>query len=242
MFVRIGAVHRIAEKGERSACFNGRLQNQTNHIFELYLGLGNAGIVHAVVITSLPLFTVIIFKLIAFDAFNLMRTHQIPRLIHIFTHHFPEKIGVANGRKDIVRFHAVVTIIRAKLQKIKNILMPYIEIAGYGSGAHAKLIDGHSRVVRQFDPSHNAACRAFIAANVAAIGAYFSEIESHAASEFGDIGKIGDAPINSVERIGDSIDKAARHLVMRFAGIGHRGCSHRHLQFTEDIVDIAYNP
>ena len=97
-----------------------------------------------------------------------------------------------------------------------------------------------SRIVGQLNPSDDAAGRALIAANVATVGAHFTKIQAHTAAKLGDVGKVGNAPIDAFERIVDRIDEATGHLMMRLAGIGQSRRGHRHLLLAQHIIKSAH--
>ena len=102
------------------------------------------------------------------------------------------------------------------------------------------MIYRHSRIVGQLNPSDDAAGRALIAANVATVGAHFTKIQAHTAAKLGDVGKVGNAPIDAFERIVDRVDEATGHLMMRLAGIGQSRRRHRHLLFAQHIIKSAH--
>ena len=236
--VGIRAVHRVAVEREGRSRLDRGFQNEPHEIPQRNFRLADARVVHAVAVALFPFFAVKIFQRVAFDGADFVRTHQVPFLRKVFSRHFPEKIRVADRREHVVRLHAVVAVVRAQLQKIENVLVPDVEINGDGAGAHAELVDGDRRVVREPDPAHDAARRALEAANVAPARAHLPEIKPHAAAELRHLGKAGNAAVDAVERVGNGVDETARKLEMRLARVRHRRRRHRRLQRAEHVVDV----
>ena len=126
MAVGVHAVDGVAVKCEGRASFHRRAQHQPHDILDGDGALFDAGVTDAVQIPFLPLLAPIVLQCVALDGENLMWTHELPRRVKIFLRQFPEQIGIAHGRKHVVRLHAVVAVVGAQLQKLREILVPRI--------------------------------------------------------------------------------------------------------------------
>ena len=82
-----------------------------------------------------------------------------------------------------MRLHTVVAVIGSQLQKLRQILMPCIQIHCHRALAHPKLIHRHSGIIHQLDPTDHAARRAFKPANTATRGPYLAKIQPHATAK-----------------------------------------------------------
>ena len=112
-----------------------------------------------------------------------------------------------------MRLHAIVAIVGANLQKLRQILVPNVEVDRDRALPHAELIDRDRRVVCETNPADHAARRAFKPADGAAFRAHFSEIEPHAAAVFAHLREVVDAAVNARKAIGHRVDEARRKLV-----------------------------
>ena len=126
MAVGVHAVDGVAVKCEGRAGFHRRAQHQPHDILDGDGALFDAGVTDAVQIPFLPLLAPIVLQRVALDGEDIVGTHEMPRRVKIFLRQFPEQIGIAHGRKHIVRLHAVVAVVGAQLQKLRKILVPRI--------------------------------------------------------------------------------------------------------------------
>lgn len=88
----------------------------------------------------------------------------------------PKEVGIAYGRENVVRFHPVVAVVGAELQKFGKILVPGVEIDRHRALPHPELIHGDRGVVDDLDPAYHAARRALKASDGRARGADLAEI------------------------------------------------------------------
>ena len=238
--VGIHAVDGVAVKGEWGAGFNDGFEDEPHQFFQLDFALQNAVVLDAVLIARFPFLAPIVFQRISLDREHVVRVKQVPALVDVFFHHFPEKVGVAHGGEHVVRFEAVVAVVGANLQKFGQILVPGVEVDGDRALPHAQLVHGDSGVVDDFYPADNAACGAFKAANGAAGGADFAKIHAHAAAKFADLGEAVDAVVNAFERVGDGVHKTTGKLVIGLARVGQRGRGHGDFLQRKHVVKTAH--
>ena len=118
--------------------------------------------------------------------------------------------------------------------------MPYIQIDGNRTLTHTELVYGNSRVIDQTDPADHTACGTFESADITSACPYFSEIHSHTAAEFADLGKIIDTSVNPLQTVRYGIDEAAGELMIWLTCIGKCRCSHSHFQTTQHIIEFFY--
>ena len=116
--------------------------------------------------------------------------------------------------------------------------MPYIQIDGNRTLTHTELVYGNSRVIDQTDPADHTACGTFESADITSACPYFSEIHSHTAAEFADLGKIIDTSVNPFQTVWHGIDEAAGELMIWLTCIGKCRCSHSHFQTTQHIIEF----
>ena len=140
-----------------------------------------------------------------------------------------------------MRLHAVVPVVGANLKKLRQILVPYVQIDRDRALPHAELIDRDRRVVCEANPADHAARRTLKAANRAALTAHFAEIETHAAAVFADLREVVDAAVDAREAVRHGVDEAARELVKRLSRVGERRRCHRDLERAEHVVKVP-NP
>ena len=138
-----------------------------------------------------------------------------------------------------MRLHAIIAVVRAQLQELRQVLVPSVEVDGAGPLAHAELVDGHGRVVDEADPADDAARRALEAADGRARRADLAEVESHAAAPLADFCKRVEAAVDALERVRHRVDEAARELVIGLPGIGERRRRHRDLLQAQHVVEAA---
>ena len=124
--VGVHAVDGVAVKGEGRAGLYRRAQHQPHDVLDGDGTLFDAGVTDAVQIPFLPLLAPIVLQRVALDGEDIVGTHEMPRRVKIFLRQFPEQIGIAHGRKHVVRLHAVVAVVGAQLQKLREILVPRI--------------------------------------------------------------------------------------------------------------------
>ena len=139
-----------------------------------------------------------------------------------------------------MRLHAVVAVIRAQLQKLGQILVPGVEVHRRRALAHAELVDGHGRVVDEFNPAYDAARRAVKAAYGAAGGAHLAEVEPHASAELADLGEVVYAAVDALQAVRHGVYEAAGELVVGLARVGERRRGHRDLLPAEHVVEFAH--
>ena len=113
-----------------------------------------------------------------------MRAHQVPRSVDVLIDGAPEKVGAAHRREHIVCLHPVVAVIGTELQKLRDILVPYVQVHGYRTLPHSQLIDGDSGIVCKLYPADDPACRPLKAADGCADCPHLAEVQPHAAAEF----------------------------------------------------------
>ena len=171
---------------------------------------------------------------------DLMGAEQMPGSIQIFLCQSPKPIRITYSRKNIMRLHPIVAVVGAELKKFRQIPMPCIQIYGGGSLAHPQLIYGYCCIIYKTDPADHTSGRTFKAPDAASGRAYLSEIQSHAAAEFADAGKIVNASVNSLQTVGNRINKAARKLMVRLSCIGKRRGSHSHIHPAEHIIKLSH--
>ena len=135
-----------------------------------------------------------------------------------------------------MRLHAVVAVVGAQLQKLREILVPRIYVDRHRALPHAQLIHGNSSVVHQPDPADDAARRPLKAPNGAVGGPYLAIVQPHAAPKLGHLGKIVNGAVDAVQTVRHRVDKAAGKLVMGLSRVGHGGGGHGDLHAAEHIV------
>ena len=120
--------------------------------------------------------------------------------------------------------------------------MPRVEVHRHGALAHAQLVHRHGRVVRQADPSDDAAGRPVEAANGAARRAHLAEVQAHAAAVLAHLREVVDAAVDAVQTVGHRVDEARRQLMERLARVRQRGRGHGHFQRGQHVVKAAHPP
>ena len=128
--------------------------------------------------------------------------------------------------------HTVIPVISTKLKKLRQILVPGVQINRGSALAHPQLVHCHSRIVHQLNPADYAACSPLEAPNPASRCPDLSEIQAHAPAEFADLGKIIHASVYSFQAVRHRVYKAGRQLVIGLSCIGQCWRGHRHLQLT----------
>ena len=169
-----------------------------------------------------------------------MGAQQRPFGVDVLFGQLPEQVRIAHCREHVVGFHAVVPVVGAKLQKLRQVLVPGVQIYGHSALAHAQLVYRYGGVVHQADPPHHTSGRALKAAYAAARRAHLSEIHAHATAVFAYLCKVVDASVNAFQAVRHRIDEAAGELMIGLARIGQRGRGHRHMHPAEHIVKFLY--
>ena len=100
--------------------------------------------------------------------------------------------------------------------------------------------DAETNLPHDFIVKEEGVHRTFKAPDAASGRAYLSEIQSHAAAEFADAGKIVNASVNSLQTVGNRINKAAGKLMVRLSCIGKRRGSHSHIHPAEHIIKLSH--
>lgn len=93
-----------------------------------------------------------------------MGAQQRPFGVDVLFGQLPEQVRIAHCREHVVGFHAVVPVVGAKLQKLRQVLVPGVQIHGHSALAHAQLVYRYGGVVHQADPPHHTSGRALKAA------------------------------------------------------------------------------
>ena len=166
-----------------------------------------------------------------------MRTHEVPVLVEALLGHAPKQVRIAHGRKDVVRLHAVVAVVRSQIQKLGQITVPGIQIHRHSALAHTQLIDRHGGVVDHADPANHAARNALEAADGPAGRAHLAQVHAHAATVLADLREVIDAAVDAHQAVRNRVDETAGELVVGLAGIAQRRRGHGHLKFAEHIVE-----
>ena len=169
-----------------------------------------------------------------------MGTHQIPVLVQALFCHFPEQIRIADSRENVVGLHPVISVIGAELKKLRQILMPHIQVHGRGALAHPQLVNGHSRIIDKLDPADHSPCRALKSAYAASRCPDLSKIQAHAATELAHLGKVVHTSVNTFQTVGHCVYKAAGQLVIWFSCIGKGWRGHGDLHQAQHIVKPAH--
>ena len=118
--------------------------------------------------------------------------------------------------------------------------MPYVEINGDGTLTHAQLVYGDGRIVCEFYPADNAACRALKPPDSRTRCAHLAEIQSHTAAEFRYLSEIAYRAVNAFKRIGDDVYKTGRKLVVGLARVGQGRRCNGYLQLAQHAVKTQY--
>ena len=139
-----------------------------------------------------------------------------------------------------MRFHTVVAVVGAQLQKFGQILVPGVEINRDRTLTHSELVDRDSGVVDEPNPAYYAACRALKSAYGRARRAHLAEIKPHSTAEFADFREIVYAAVNAVQRVWNGVDETAGKLMVRLAGIGQRRRRDGDFQKRKHIVKLAH--
>ena len=179
-------------------------------------------------IAALPFFSETIFQTISFYRHDLMRAHQIPVLIQVFSCHFPEQIRITDCRKYIVRFHSLIAVICPKLKEFRQVSVPCIEIYRDRSRSYPKLIYRNRSIIHDADPAYHSACRPFKSSYHTSRCTYFPEIQPHSAAVFAYHGKIINRPENSFQTVGNSVNKTRTKLMKRLSCICQSRSRHCH--------------
>ena len=169
-----------------------------------------------------------------------MRAHEVPGLVEVFLRHAPEQVRIAHGREDVVRLHAVVAVVGAQLQELRQVAVPGVQVDRYGALAHAQLVHGYGGVVDDADPANHAAGHAGEAADGSAGGPDLAKVHAHAAAIFGYLGEVVDAAVDAREAVRHGVDEAAGELVVGLARVGQRGGGHGDLEAREHVVEALH--
>ena len=78
---------------------------------------------------------------------------MVPGAVQVLFGQAPEEVGIADGREDVVRLHAVVAVIGAQLQELGQVLVPGVEVHRRRALTHAELVHGHGRVIDELYPA-----------------------------------------------------------------------------------------
>ena len=197
-------------------------------------------VVDAVAVFALPFFAVTVLQRVTFDGLDFMRTEEVPRLVEVFLGHFPKEVGITDGGEDVVCLHAVVAVVGAKLKKLGQVFVPHVEVDGYGSLAHAELVDCNGGVVDELHPADNTSCYTLEATDVATGSTYFAKVKPHAAAHLADLCEVVVAAIDAFEAVGHGVDEATRELVVGLARIREGGRGHGDFEATQHVVKLLY--
>ena len=146
---------------------------------------------------------------------DLMGAEQMPGSIQIFLCQSPKPIRITYSRKNIMRLHPIVAVIGAELRNSGRSLCHASRYTAAAPWRIPQLIYGYCCIIYKTDPADHTSGRTFKAPDAASGRAYLSEIQSHAAAEFADAGKIVNASVNSLQTVGNRINKAAGKLMVR---------------------------
>ncbi|MPM57319.1 hypothetical protein SDC9_104141 [bioreactor metagenome] len=191
---------------------------------------------HTVAVARFPFLTPEVLEAVALDGEDVVRAHQVPVALHVIAHGLPEEIRVADGGKYVMRLHAVVAVVCFDLEKLRQVLMPNVEIDRNRALPHAELIDRDGGVVCEANPADHAARRALEPADGAALRAHLAEIEPHTAAIFAHLRKVVDAAVDAGQAVRDGVDKAAGELMKRLSRVGERRGRHGHLERAEHFI------
>ncbi len=116
--------------------------------------------------------------------------------------------------------HALVTVVGAQLEELRQVTMPYVEVDGYGAGAHAELVYRHGRVVDDADPANHASRSPFEPSDGAPCRTHLAEVHAHAATILRYLREVVYTAVDALERVGNGVYEAARELVAGRACVG----------------------
>ena len=136
--------------------------------------------------------------------------------------------------------HTVIPVISTKLKKLRQILVPGVQINRGSALAHPQLVNGHSRIIDKLDPADHSPCRALKSAYAASRCPDLSKIQAHAATELAHLGKVVHTSVNTFQTVGHCVYKAAGQLVIWFSCIGKGWRGHGDLHQAQHIVKPAH--
>ena len=239
MRIGIRAVHRVAHEREGGSRLDRALEHQAHDVLHRHGALLDPRVVHAREVAALPLLAPEILQAIPPVLLDVMRAHEMPGRIEVLFRQAPEQVGIADRGKDIVRLHAVVTVVGPQLQELGQVAMPCVEVDRHGALPHAELVDGDGGVVDDADPPNDAAGDPLESAYASACGADVSQVHAHAPAELAHLGEVVHAAVDALQAVGHGVDEAARQLMMRLTGVAHGGRRHRDLEPAQHVVEPA---
>ena len=136
--------------------------------------------------------------------------------------------------------HTVIPVISTKLKKLRQILVPGVQINRGSALAHPQLVHCHSRIVHQLNPADHASGSPLKSPNPASRCPDLSKIQAHASAKFTDLCKVVHTSVNSFQTVGHSVNKTAGKLMVRFSGIGQGWGGHGNLHTAEHIIKPAH--
>ena len=240
VLVRVRPVHRVAVERERRARFHRTLDDETDDVLDGDDALLDARIGHAFEVLLRPLLAETVLERVAFHRGDFVRAHEVPVALDVVARLLPEVIGVADGGEHVVRLHAVVAVVRAQREEFGQVAMPRVQVHRHGALPHAQLVDRHGRVVRQANPTDDAAGRPVEPADGAARRAHLAEVQAHAAAVLAHLREVVDAAVDAVQAVGHRVDEARRQLMERLARVRQRGRGHGHLERGQHVVEAAH--
>src|SRR3712207_6068083 len=174
MPIGIHTINGIPIEYERSTRLHCTLDDQTQHILDGNGSLCQSVILQTLFIPPLPFITPIVFESISLDCQDFMRTEHVPRAVGVLFELLPKEIGDANSGENIMRLHAIISVIRAYLKKFGHITVPYIEVESHRSLPHPELIYCNGSIIGQFDPFEYTAGHSFESPDVASHSTHFT--------------------------------------------------------------------
>ena len=235
--VGVRGIHRIAHEGEGRAGLHGALEDQAHEVFQQHGALGDARIGHAVAVAALPFLAVVVLQRIALHREDVVRAHEVPVPIQTLLGHLPEKIGVAHCREHVVGLHAIVAVVGAQVEELRQVAMPSVQVHGHGALAHAQLVHGHRGVVNHANPANHAAGHTLEAADGTARSANLAQVHAHATAILAHLGEVVDAAVDAHERVRHGVDEAAGELVVGLARVAHGRRGHGDFQLGKRVVE-----
>ena len=198
MFVRVEAIHRIAEKYIWHSCFHRCFEK----LFEQIFRFDDFFERQSVIIFK---FGVEFFKFCVksiFKAFPIQNKHFMrikKRPIFIIFYAFHEQIWYRNRWKNIKTFGTNITRFGLQFEKIVNIAMENIERYRNRTKALSELIHSNRSIIDNLDPRRYTASRALDSTNHRCLRANMSEVHAHTAAKFGNLRDIFNRVIDSAQ-------------------------------------------
>ena len=164
----------------------------------------------------------------------------MPVLVRFSSAIFQNKSGKTHGRENVVGLHTVIPVISTKLKKLRQILVPGVQInrgsaLRIPSWSTATAVSFTSLIQRITPPAAPSNPRILLP-----VALTFPEIQAHAPAKFTDLCKVVHASVNSFQAIRHSVNKTAGKLMVRFPGIGQGWGGHGNLHTAEHIIKPAH--